>query len=524
MSAAPDLVLRSRPGRGVLAATILGSGVASLDATVVTVALPRIGADLDAGLTALQWTINAYTLTLAGLLLLGGSLGDRLGRRRIFLVGVIWFTVASVGCAVAPDAAVLIGMRALQGVGAALLTPGSLAILEAVFRPDDRAAAVGAWSGLGGVATAIGPVVGGALIGVASWGWRLVFLLNLPLAATVVLLTVRFVPETRDEEAGGRLDMPGAVLAAAGLALVVYGLTIGPAHGWTAGPIASLATGVVVLAAFLAVEARQSAPMMPLSLFASRDFSAANLVTFVVYAALSGAFFLLPVQLQLVGGLSPVVAGSALLPVTAVMLVLSARMGRLAQRIGPRWPMTIGPLIAAAGLASYVRIGRDASYLTDVLPEVLVFGLGLAITVAPLTATVLAAAPPHQVGVASAVNNDVARAAGLLAVAVLPALAGITPHAYEHPNELSHGFHVAVLICAGLCAAGGVLSALLVRGAPAAVEAARRVDATVLQPRCGIDAPSGRASVTVGCREELLRPGGEPVVEGGGAEPGIRAG
>jgi EmrB/QacA subfamily drug resistance transporter len=482
-----DLLLSSRRGRGVLAATVLGSGVASLDATVVNVALPRIGTDLDAGLTALQWTVNAYTLTLAGLLLLGGSLGDRLGRRRIFVVGVVWFTLASVGCAVAPVAGVLIGMRALQGVGAALLTPGSLAILEAVFRPDDRAAAVGAWSGLGGVATAVGPVVGGALVGVASWGWRLVFLINVPLAAVVVWLAVRYVPETRDEQATGRLDVPGAVLAAAGLALTVYGLTEGPERGWGIGTVVTLAVGVAVLAGFLLVEARSAAPMMPLSLFRSRNFSGANLVTLVVYAALSGAMFLLPVQLQRVSGFSPVEAGSALLPVTAVMLLLSARMGRLAQRIGPRWPMTVGPLLAAAGLALYTRIGADASYLADVLPEMLLFALGLSITVAPLTATVLAAAPVHQVGVASAVNNDVARAAGLLAVAVLPPLSGITSSAYEHPAALSDGFATAMLICAALCALGGVLSAVLIA------------------PR------SGRA-------------GGEPVVEGDATQAGVRAG
>ena len=523
MTGSPDLAMGSPAARGVLAATILGSGVASLDATVVNVALPRIGADLNAGLTALQWTINAYTLTLAGLLLLGGSLGDRLGRRRIFLVGVIWFTVASAGCALAPTAGVLIATRALQGVGAALLTPGSLAILEAVFRPADRAAAVGAWSGLGGVATAIGPVVGGALIGVAPWGWRLVFLLNLPLAAAVVWLTVRFVPETRDEQAHGRLDVPGAALAAAGLALVVYGLTTGPAGGWDAAAVTTVVAGVAVLIVFLVVEGRRNAPMMPLSLYRVREFSAANGVTFLVYAALSGAFFLLPVQLQRVSGFSPVEAGSTLLPVTAVMLLLSARMGRLTQRIGPRWPMTIGPLVAAAALAMYVRIGADASYVTDVLPEVLLFGLGLSITVAPLTATVLAAAPPGQVGVASAVNNDVARTAGLLAVAVLPGLAGITPHAYDHPAELSSGFHTAVLICAGLCAAGGVLSALLVRGRPGAFEAARREDATALQPRCAIDAPSGRSAVTAGCRESVGA-GREPGVEGGAPEASVGAG
>src|SRR3954447_2948960 len=499
MTSAPDLVLRSGAGRGVIAATILGSGVASLDATVVNVALPRIGADLGVGLTSLQWTINAYTLTLAGLLLLGGSLGDRLGRRRIFVLGVLWFTAASAGCTIAPTGDVLIAMRALQGVGAALLTPGSLAILEAVFRRDDRAAAVGTWSGLGGIATAIGPIVGGLLIGVTSWGWRLVFLINIPLAAVVVLLSARYIPETRDEQARGRLDVPGAAVAAVGLALTVYALTEGPHRGWGPALVGCLTAGVILLAGFLVIEARTDAPMMPLSLFASRDFSAANVVTFVVYAALSGSLFLLPVQLQRVAGFSPVAAGSALLPVTLVMLLLSARMGRLAQRIGPRWPMTVGPLVAGAGLALFTRIDADATYLVDVLPEVLVFGLGLSITVAPLTATVLAAAPAHQVGVASAVNNDVARVAGLLAVAVLPALAGITPRAYDHPPELSSGFHSAVLICAVLCAAGGVLSALLVRGEPAAVEAARKVDVTALQPRCGIDAPSGRSAVTAGC-------------------------
>jgi EmrB/QacA subfamily drug resistance transporter len=436
--------------------------MAMLDGTVVNVALPRIGADLNAGLTALQWTVNAYTLTLAGLLLLGGSLGDRLGRRRIFVLGVVWFTAASVGCTVAPDPAVLIAMRALQGVGGALLTPGSLAILEAVFRKEDRAPAVGAWSGLGGVATAIGPVLGGALVGVAPWGWRLVFLINVPLAAVVIWLTTRYVPETRDEQAQGRLDVTGVVLAALGLAAVVYALTEGPQRGWTAPLIALLALGVALLFAFLAVEARGSNPVMPLTLFHSRNFSGANVVTLVVYAALSGALFLLPVQLQRVSGFTPVVAGSALLPITAVMLLLSARMGRLAQQIGPRGPMTVGPLVAGLGLSLLTRVGLHASYLTDVLPALLVFALGLSVTVAPLTATVLAAAPAHLVGVASAVNNDVARAAGLLAVAVLPGAAGITPHTYDNPVQLSTGFHHAVLIAAALCAAGGVLSAFLI--------------------------------------------------------------
>lgn len=446
----------------MLAATILGSGMAMLDGTVVNVALPRIGENLNTGLTGLQWTLNAYTLTLSGLLLLGGSLGDRLGRQRIFIFGTIWFTVASVICAGAPTPGVLIGARALQGVGAALLTPGSLAILEAVFREDDRAEAVGAWSGLGGIAAAVGPVLGGALVGVAPWGWRLAFLINLPIAIGVVLVAARHVPETRDASATGRLDVTGAVTAAVGLALVIYALTEGPVQGWPPAVWTSLVVGVVVLAVFLVIEARVPNPMMPLDLFRSRQFTGANVVTLVVYAALSGSLFLVPLQLQRVAGFSPVAAGSALLPVTVVMLLLSARMGRLAQRIGPRRPMTIGPIIAACGMALYVRLDESTSFLTDVLPAVLVFALGLSFTVAPLTATVMAAAPQHQVGVASAVNNDVARTAGLLAVAVLPGLAGINQAAYSDPARLSTGFHHAMLIAAGLCALGGVLSWLLI--------------------------------------------------------------
>lgn len=446
----------------MLAATVLGSGMASLDATVVNVALPRIGADLDAGLTSLQWTLNAYTLTLSGLLLLGGSLGDRLGRRRIFVLGVLWFAIASAGCAAAPTVQVLIGMRGVQGVAAALLTPGSLAILEAVFRREDRAAAVGAWSGLGGIAAAAGPVVGGLLAGMAPWGWRLVFLLNLPLAVVVVLVARRWVPETRDEQATGRLDLPGAGYAALGLGAVVYALTEGPVRQWPASLMVTAAAGVLLLVAFGVNEHRRRDPMMPLSLFRSRQFSAANLVTFLVYGALSGALFLLVVQLQLVTGFSPVAAGSALLPITAVMLLLSARMGRLAQRIGPRWPMTFGPVLAGAGLALLSRVGADSDYLTGVLPAVLVFALGLTGTVAPLTATVLAAAPERQVGVASAVNNAVARTAGLLAVAVLPSLAGITPAALADPVLLSHGYQQAVWITAGLCVAGGLLAAVTI--------------------------------------------------------------
>ncbi len=454
---------RSAQGRWVLLATILGSGMAQLDATIVNVALPRIGTDLHAGLTSLQWTLNAYTLTLSGLLLLGGSLGDRLGRRRVFVVGTIWFALASAGCAAAPTAEVLIGMRALQGVGAALLTPGSLAIIESAFRKEDRAEAVGAWSGLGGVAAAVGPVLGGTLVGAASWGWRLAFLINVPMAAAVVIVAARHVPESRDEEASGRLDLLGLVSAALGLGLVIYALTEGAQQHWPAATVASLVAGVALLVGFVFTESRVAAPMMPLSLFRSAQFTGANVVTLVLYAALSGALFLLPVQLQVVSGFSPVAAGTAVLPLPAVMLLLSARMGRLAQKIGPRLPMTFGPIVAGSGMGLLARIGAHSGYLSTVLPAVLVFALGLSATVAPLTATVLAAAPEHQVGVASAVNNDIARTAGLLAVAVLPGIAGITESSYAQPALLSIGFHHAVLIAAGLCVLGGVLSWLMIR-------------------------------------------------------------
>jgi EmrB/QacA subfamily drug resistance transporter len=441
----------------VLLATVLGSGIAFLDATVVNVALPTIGEELDAGIAGLQWVVNAYTLTLSGFLLLGGSLGDRYGRRRVFVVGVVWFAAASLLCGLAPSAEALIAARALQGIGGALLTPGSLAIIEASFRAEDRGPAIGAWSGLGGVTAAIGPFLGGWLVQAASWRW--IFLINLPLAALVVWVSQRHVPESRDPGARGGLDYLGAALAAAGLVGVVYALTEGPGLGWTSPRILLAgAVGVAALAAFVLWERRSRHPMLPLDIFASRQFTAANLVTFVVYGALGGSLFLMPLQLQRVVGFSPLQAGVALFPITLVMLLLSSRAGRLSARIGPRVPMTLGPLLVAVGFVLYTRIGPGASYLADVLPGMLVFAFGLTLTVAPLTATVLAAAPAEHAGIASAVNNDVARAAGLLAVAVLPVAAGITGAGALDPGRFDDGFRMAVLIAAALCAAGGLIS------------------------------------------------------------------
>jgi len=453
----------------VLAATVGGSAIAAIDATVVGIALPVIGREFDAGLATLQWVVTAYTLTLAGLLLVAGALGDRYGRRRVFLIGVAWFALASLLCGLAPTAGVLVAARALQGVGAALLTPGSLAILEASFQPADRGRAIGAWSGLGGVATAIGPFLGGWLIQAASW--RLIFVINLPVAAVVAALAWRHVPESRDPEATGAVDLTGGALATFGLVGLAYGLIEGAARGW-GDPVVvtSLVGGVALLVTFVARERRVASPVLPPSLFSSRQFTATNVVTFVVYGALGGALFLLPIQLQQVSGYTAMAAGMALLPLTVIMLVLSARSGALAARIGPRLQMSVGPVLVGAGLALLTRIGADGNYLTEVLPAVTVLGLGLAATVAPLTATVLAAAPARHAGVASAVNNDVARVAGLIAVAVLPAAAGITGAAYLDPAAFSAGFDTAAWICAALCVLGGVLAAVAIenpRRAPA---------------------------------------------------------
>jgi EmrB/QacA subfamily drug resistance transporter len=469
-------------GRWVLVAAVLGSGLAGIDATVVNIALPALGQDLHAGFAGLQWTINGYTLTLASLILLGGSLGDRYGRRRVFLVGVTWFALASALCALAPNIQVLIAARALQGVGGALLTPGSLAMISASFVPADRGKAIGAWSGFGGIASAIGPFLGGYLVD--GPGWRWIFLINLPLAAIVIAIAGRHVPETLDPNAVPRLDVLGAALGAIGLGGLTYAL-IAAGDGWSPSVLVAGTVGLAGLVGFVHTERHSAHPMLPPDIFASRQFTAANLVTFAVYAALGGVFFLLVVNLQVVAGFSPLLAGTALLPITAIMLVLSARAGALAARIGPRLPMSIGPLVAAAGVLLLLRVGPGTSYLTDVLPAVTVFGLGLSLIVAPLTTTVLAAADIRHAGVASGVNNAVARAAALLAVAVLPVLAGISGNDYRNSSAFGHGFRIAMTTSAGLLVLGGLLAAITIRnpGRPARPQAPDR------RSYCGIDGP-----------------------------------
>ncbi|MFD7135293.1 MFS transporter [Streptomyces sp. NPDC059894] len=466
----PDVRLASPRGRWILLTTVLGSSMAMLDSTVVNVALPRIGRDLDADLAALQWTVNAYMVTLAGLLLLGGSLGDRVGRRKVFVVGVVWFAAASLLCGLAPSAAVLVAARALQGVGGALLTPGSLALIHASFHPDDRGRAVGLWSGFGGVGAAVGPFLGGWLVD--GPGWRWVFWLNVPLALLCAPVALRHVPESRGRRAHGRFDVLGAVLAALSLGLVTYAL-IEAGAGTPAVAVAAVA-GVAAGAAFVRVERRSPDPMLPLDVFASRQFTAVNLVTLCVYAAFGGFFFLSALQLQTVAGYSAVGAGTALLPTTALMLLLSARSGALADRIGPRLPLTVGPLLCAAGMLLMLRVGPGASYAADVLPAVLVLGLGMVTLVAPLTATVLASVDDSRAGLASGVNNAAARAAGLIAVAALPLVTGMGPEAYRSAEAFEGAFRRAMAVCAGV----------LVAGAGVAFATVRRPGADCVRPEC----------------------------------------
>ena len=459
-----------------MAAAVLGSGLAALDATIINVALPEIGRDLDADITGLQWILNGYLLTLAAFLLLGGSLGDRYGRRRLFVIGVIWFAAASLLCGLAPSIEVLVAARALQGVGGALLTPGSLAMLQAGFHPDDRAAAIGTWSGLGGVATAIGPFAGGWIVGAFSWRW--IFLVNVPFAV-VTLIASRHVPESRDTTMPPGIDVAGSIAAAVGLAGVTWALIDGLL--WP-GVI-----GVAALIAFVAIEARSPHPVMPLELFANRWFTGTNLVTACLYAALGGSFFLLAVHLQDTLGYSPLEAGAALFPLTVIMLLLSSRAAALGQRIGPRIPMTVGPVLAGLGLLGLSRIEPGSTYVADILPPLLVFGFGLVSTVAPLTATALASAEERHAGIASGINNTVARVAGLLAVAGLPGLAGIGADEFQDAAAFTDGFRSALVMTGLLAIFSGAVAFVALAGKPQAEH-----ECAPPTSHCPLDAPSLR--------------------------------
>jgi EmrB/QacA subfamily drug resistance transporter len=456
---------RSAQGRWVLTAAALGTGMAFLDSTVVNIALRVIGTGLGATLTELQWVVNAYLLTLSSLILVSGSLGDRFGRRRVFLGGVAGFAIASVLCALAQSPGQLIVARLVQGVFGALLTPGSLALLQASFRPEDRARAIGQWSGLTSLAIVAGPLVGGWVLEVASWRW--IFWINVPLAAAVLAVGLRHVPESRDEEAragkASRFDVPGALASALALVGVTYALTEA-GEGSLVTLLAAGALGVSAAVAFVVREHRTEAPLMPLELFGDRVFRLTNVMTLLVYGSLGATTFFVTLQLQVSTGMTPLEAGLATLPITGLLIVLSGRSGALATRIGPRTQLTVGPLLCGVGTLMLVPVGEGTAYLTGVLPGLLVFGLGLTALVAPLTASVLAAAPDRHAGVASGINNAIARSGGLLAVAALPAVVGLTGDDYLSAAAFTPGYEAAQLICGVLLVAGGAVSFVGLRG------------------------------------------------------------
>jgi EmrB/QacA subfamily drug resistance transporter len=451
------VALRTAPGRGLLLTTVLASGMAFLDATAVNVALPAIGRELGSSLAGLQWTVTGYTLALAGLILLGGSLGDRYGRRRVFLVGVVWFAVASLGCGLAPTTGLLVAARVLQGVGGALLTPGSLALVQSSFRPEDRTRAIALWSSLSGVAGLVGPFVGGLLVDAVSW--RVVFLVNGPVAVLVVVVALRYVPESRGADAHrGAFDVAGAVLGAVALGGLSFALIqAGEDQGAPVVPVAA-GVGLAAAAAFVVRERRARTPLLPLEVFADRRFTGANLTTLLVYGALGGLALFLVLQLQTVLGYEATAAGAAMLPSIVLITLLSPAAGALSDRVGPRLPMTVGPLIAAAGMLWLVGVDGSAPYVVEVLPGSILQGVGMGLTVAPLTATVLAAAPDALTGVASGVNNAVARAGQLLAVAALPVAVGLGGADYAQPDALTEGYRKALVVCAVLFALGGAIS------------------------------------------------------------------
>jgi len=531
----------ARVKRLTLIACIMGSGIALLDGTVVNVALPTIQRALGGGLAAQQWVSNAYLLTLSSLILVGGSLGDLFGERRIFALGVSGFGVASLACAVSPTIGVLVAARALQGIAGALLVPSSLAVIVNTFPESERGAAIGSWTAWGAIAGVLGPLAGGELLAIGSWRW--LFVINIPFALATVSLILFAIPRAAPRRSGARrVDVPGAVLCAAGLAGPVFALIEQPRLGWSStGVIVPLIAGVALLGGFLWWERRAPDPMLPLGLFRRRNFSAGNIETFSMYAGLAVLFFFLVLFLQQVGGYTPLQSGLATLPVTLIMFVLSRRFGALADRFGPRFFMGAGPLIAAVGLLLFQLVGTRVDYVSEVLPGLLVFAIGLSMTVAPLTAAVLAGAESSQAGIASGVNNAIARVAGLLGTAAVgaaiaasfgsalderlsgvalspaaraavseakrlalgrPDVRGLTSaqaHTLTRAAEQAslHSFHLGMMVAALLVAAGGV----------AGVVGIRNPHRKVLAEGC----PGGQL---VGASAELARP-----LEGGQLEP-----
>jgi EmrB/QacA subfamily drug resistance transporter len=459
--------------RLTLVAAILGSGVATIDATIVNVALPAIERDLGGGLSTQQWVSNAYLLALASLILIGGSLGDIYGERRVFAIGVAAFGVLSLACALAPTSGVLIAARGLQGAAGALVTPSSLAIIVAAFSPSERGAAIGSWTAWGGIATIIGPLAGGWIVDQVSWRW--IFALNVPLVLVTLALILAAVPPTR-RVSGRRVDFLGAALCVLGLGGFSFALIEQPHHGWGSPVIfVPLIAGIAAFAGFLFYERRAKEPMLELELFSRRNFAIGNAETFSMYAGLAILFFFLVIFLQEVAGYTALESGLTTLPVTIVMFLLSRRVGGLADRLGPRLFMGAGPLVAATGILLLLRTGMHTSYLEDVLPAMLVFGLGLSMTVAPLTATVLADADEHDAGIASAINNAIARVAGLIGVSILGVVVASTlvGDTFAANDESVRAFHEVVVLCAALVAAGGILGALGIVN-PRRVVAARR--------------------------------------------------